>query len=45
MHPYGTYVLHIRGHVVTVKDGEYWDSWNSGKKKVDEVYIVPKKNK
>ena len=37
-HPYGTYILHVRSHQVTVKDGEYWDSWDSGKKKIDVVY-------
>ena len=42
-HPYGTYILHVRTHQVTVKDGEYWDSWDSGDKKVDTVYIPPKK--
>ena len=40
-HPYGTYILHIRSHQVTVKDGEYWDSWDCGTKKVDEVYLLP----
>ena len=39
-HPYGTYILHIRQHQVTVKDGEYWDSWDSGDKKVDTVYLL-----
>ena len=43
-HPYGTYILHVRQHQVTVKDGEYWDSWDSGDKKVDTVYLPPKKN-
>jgi len=42
-HPYGTFILHVRGHQVTVKDGEYWDSWDSGNKKVDVVYLLPKK--
>lgn len=42
-HPYGTYILHVRSHQVTVKNGEYWDSWDSGDKKVDTVYIPPKK--
>lgn len=42
-HPYGIYILHIRQHQVTVKNGEYWDSWDSGDKKVDTVYNVPKK--
>lgn len=44
-HPYGTYILHVRSHQVTVKNGEYWDSWDSGDKKVDKIYIVPKKEK
>jgi hypothetical protein len=39
-HPYGIYVLHVRSHLVTIRDGEYWDSWDSGDKKVDEVWIV-----
>lgn len=29
-HPHGTYILGIDGHVVCVKDGAYFDSWNSG---------------
>lgn len=41
-HPYGTYILHVRQHQVTVINGEYWDSWDSGKKKVDTVYLLPK---
>jgi len=43
-HPYGTYILHVPKHQVTVINGEYWDSWDSGDKKIDTVYIVPKKN-
>ena len=39
-HPYGTYILHVPSHLVTVKNGEYWDSWDSGEKKVDTVYNV-----
>jgi len=42
-HPYGTYILHVPKHQVTVVNGEYWDSWDSGDKKIDTVYIVPKK--
>lgn len=34
-HPSGTYILAIDGHVVCVKDGYYYDSWDSG----DEVPI------
>ena len=29
-YPYGTYVLALNGHVVTVIDGNYYDTWNSG---------------
>ena len=32
-HPEGIYVLALGGHVVTVEDGEWYDTWNSG----DEV--------
>lgn len=28
--PKGTFVLSIDGHVVTVIDGEYYDTWDSG---------------
>ena len=41
-HPYGTYILHVPKHQVTVINGIYWDSWDSGQKKIDTVYIVPK---
>ena len=44
-HPYGTYILHVRSHQVTVKNGEYWDSWDSGDKKIDTVYLLPTKSK
>ena len=30
-HPRGVYVLGTGSHVVTVKDGEIWDSWDSSK--------------
>ena len=30
-HPKGVYVLGTGNHVVTVKDGEIWDSWDSSK--------------
>lgn len=33
--PNGVYVLAIDGHVVTVFDGDYYDSWDSG----DEIPI------
>ena len=28
--PQGTFILAIDGHVVCVKDGKYYDSWDSG---------------
>ena len=34
-HPHGVYVLATGGHVVTVKDGKYYDTWDSG----DEIPI------
>ncbi len=32
--PHGTYVLGLDGHVVTVVDGKYYDTWDSGGKNV-----------
>ena len=29
-HPHGVYVLGCDGHVLTVVDGLYYDSWDSG---------------
>lgn len=34
-HPLGTFVLAISGHVVCVKDGDWYDTWNSS----DEIPI------
>lgn len=34
-HPEGTYILALSGHVVTIVDGDYYDTWDSG----DEVPI------
>ena len=28
--PFGTFVLALGGHVVTVKDGDWYDTWDSG---------------
>ena len=39
-HPYGTYILCVRSHQVTVRNGEYWDSWDSGDKKVNKIYLI-----
>ena len=35
-HPEGTYILGTGSHVVAVKDGNYYDTWDSG----DEVPIL-----
>ena len=29
-HPRGTYILALDGHVVTVRDGDWYDTWDSG---------------
>lgn len=29
-HPKGTFILALNGHVVTVVDGEHYDTWDSG---------------
>lgn len=29
-HPHGDYVVKLPGHVVSVSDGKFWDSWDSG---------------
>lgn len=29
-HPEGTYILALNGHVVAVRDGVYYDTWDSG---------------
>ena len=31
-HPYGTYILATGTHVVTCVNGDYYDTWDSGKK-------------
>lgn len=31
-HPQGVYILSLSGHVVTVVDGMYYDTWESGDK-------------
>lgn len=37
-HPTGTYVLALSGHVVTVVDGDYYDTWDSGDELVNYYY-------
>ena len=40
-HPTGTYLLALREHVVCVRDGQYYDSWDSGEE--SPVYYWQKK--
>ena len=42
-HKHGTYVLRIANHVVTVKDGCYYDTWDCGKKSVYMYWKVNQK--
>lgn len=37
-HPRGTYILSVRQHVVAVVDGYYYDSWDSGSRKISSYY-------
>ena len=38
LHDKGTYILNVPRHLVTVIDGEFWDSWDCGDKKVSSYY-------
>lgn len=42
-HAEGTYILSISGHVVCVRDGNYFDSWDSGNE--IPIYYWERKNK
>ena len=33
-HPKGTFVIAVHGHVLTAKDSDFYDSWNSGNENV-----------
>lgn len=37
-HPSGTYVVGTGSHVVCIKDGSYFDAWDSGKETVAYVW-------
>lgn len=42
-HPQGVFVLSIPGrHVVTVVDGKYWDSWDSGNERPSYFWVKEK---
>ena len=34
----GTYILSVSGHIVTVKDGDWYDTWDSSEYKVFKVF-------
>lgn len=36
--PYGSYLLKVRGHVVGIRDGLYYDTWDSGNEHVLYYY-------
>lgn len=40
-HPYGTFICQVTGHLVTIRDGKYYDNWDSGDKKIANIYLVP----
>lgn len=40
--PHGTYVLGLDGHVVTVVDGYFYDTWNSAEKNVIYFWVREK---
>ena len=43
-HPIGIFVVGTGGHVVTVVNGDYYDSWDSGKEIPQFVWYMPKEN-
>lgn len=38
-HPKGTYVGWLHGHIVAIVDGYYYDSWDSGDRKLKGYYM------
>lgn len=41
--PEGTYILATGSHVVTVRDGDYYDSWDSGSEVPIYYYVKEEK--
>ena len=42
-HPSGTYILSLASHIVAVKDGLYYDTWNCGNKAVYGYFTYSEK--
>ena len=40
LHPHGTYLIRIKGHLTCVKNGELWDIWNCLSKPCDLAWEV-----
>lgn len=40
-HPTGIYILVLANHYVAVKNGKYWDTWDSGDKKLYGYWKKP----
>lgn len=38
-HPTGTYLVKVSHHVVTIVDGYYYDTWDSGNKSLYAYYV------
>ena len=38
-HKEGTYILRVSHHVVSVSEGYFWDTWDSGNKSVYGYYV------
>ena len=38
-HPEGTYILRVAHYIVSVSEGFFWDTWDSGHKSVYGYYI------
>ncbi|MFM9972920.1 MAG: hypothetical protein ACKVQK_31475 [Burkholderiales bacterium] len=39
-HPQGIYILRVANHIVTVKNGLYFDSWDSGDKSIYKYWMI-----
>lgn len=39
LHPDGTFVVRVSGHIATIKDGQIWDTWDCGEWAVRSYYV------